>query len=340
VKKLLISLFFTFTVANGLFAMFSSENNGCFPEEGFRFKNRTVRYNKDLRLVIPKECQEQELCDWVQIKNDKNEQTYEKRKVIKKEIKDKYLLDDEGNLIIAKWFASKRFRTFREPYFQEETVIQKQSLSSYNTFLFFPEEIIQHKYNDEYGNYRTDHEKARNKEYVHLYIQNMCSQQGIWTYIRGMRIIEWLFGQSQSKIKNAKMFTSSYGYTLDRLKFQEIDELTRLLELTEAELDYVKSKITTDHKATLIPKLFEQQKILATNELQSFEGELQCRKNELEARQEWGVVQERLERQKELLENEIESLKKEKNHLSFVRSTMKRSKFNMYQKFRQALARE
>jgi hypothetical protein len=367
-KKLSILLFYATISANGLSAMFSSENNGCFPEEGFRFKNRTVRYNKDLRLVIPKECREQELYDWVAVTHalpDDNchlslarelddfqkkvslvrygkdhNVVFSQEKVTKKKIINPDLFDKEGNLLIAEWFASKGFRTFREPHFKETTIIEKSSISSYTTSLFLPEETIQHNYNDEYNYYRLEKIKEKNKQNIHSYINNMHLRQGIWTYIRGMRIVEWFFRKSQAKIENNEMFKMSYSDRLDRLKGQEIDELTRLLELTEAELDYVKSKITIDHKATLIPKLFEQQKILATNELRSFEGELQCCKNELEAREEWGVVQERLEKQSTLLKNEIKSLKKEENHLSFVRSTMKKSEFDIYQKFRLALARE
>ena len=80
-KKVLGLFFITIISVSGLSGMFSSEDNGKLPQQGFRFKHRTVRFNKDLRLVIPKTCRDQKLYDFVPTGkyDDKGQEIWEKR---------------------------------------------------------------------------------------------------------------------------------------------------------------------------------------------------------------------------------------------------------------------
>ena len=361
-KKLSLLLFCMTVPANGLSAMFSSENNGCLPEEGFRFKNRTVRYNKD--LVIPKECREQELYDWVALTEELKDSDlrltlaresvdfkkkislvrygkdrnviFAKEKIKKNILDDPSLLDDEGNLIIAKWFGLKGLK-FNEPPFKETTIIEKSFSPSYGAVICWPEETIRHNYDDEYTRYKSNEEKEGNKQRIHSYIHTIYLQQGIWTYLRSLRIIEWLFGKSAQKINDITKFRSTYEYSLDQQRTQEISELKILLECTKSMLQKVENKLgETTHLHPII--LWEGASNLVKKQFELFEKNLPT--DELMARKECSSFKERLKDQKELLEKEIKSLENKANHLPFARSVMKRSEFNMYQKFRLAIGRE
>ena len=294
-KKLLKLLFFMIIPVNGLSGMFSSEDNGSLPQEGFRFQHRSVGYNKDLQLVVPKACRDQKLYDWVPTGkyDNKGQEIWEKREVIKKEV-DPSLLDDEGNLIVAQWFASKKL-SFTEPEFKKETRCEYEWRSSspyaISCMTFRTTETIQHAYDDEYSKYRSDEARAKNKKEIHSYINTAQSQQGIWTYLRGMKIVEYFFGKSQNKIDHLVQKNAFYNASLSQQHGREHSEL-------ETSLRSIEDELQKDSPNSILQK------------------------------------------QKKLIENEIKSFKNEKNYLSFVRSSMKRSEFNKYVQFHEIIEKE
>lgn len=292
--KKVLKLFFVMIISvNGLSGMFSSEDNGKLPQQGFRFKHRSVHFNKDLRLVIPKTCRDQKLYDWVLTgKDDKGQEIWERREVIKKEV-DPNLLDDEGNLIVAQWFASKKL-SFQEPEFKKETVYENEykQWSPYGTsyMAFKTTENIKHAYDDEYNNsYTSDEVRARNKQKIHSYINSAQSQQGIYTYIRGMKIVEYFFGKSQSKKEHCFLKHEFYDNPLHQEWPVQMNQLRNSLEQIE-------DTLKTDN----------------TNDMQK---------------------QDILQKQKGLVTKEIQSFVMKENYPSFQRSSMKRSEFNKYVQF-------